>query len=65
MSLMSGVPVRAMSSGRTVRWRTLRDRSRTLRERRDVLFLMKCASSMTMPRKPNVPSHPTCRLRMS
>jgi hypothetical protein len=61
MSLMSGVPVRAMSSGRDVRHRMRSDSSSTCCERCEVLFLMKCASSTTIPRKPNVPNQPTCR----
>ena len=65
MSLISGVPVSAISSGRAVRARSRSDSSSTWRERCEVLFLMKWASSTTMPRKPNVPSQPTWRSRIS
>ena len=61
MSLISGVPVRAISSGRAVRARMRSDSSSACRERWEVLFLMKCASSTTMPRNPKSPSQPTCR----
>jgi hypothetical protein len=61
MSLISGVPVRAINSGRAVRDRIRSESPSTCRERCEVLFLMKCASSMTMPRSPNSPSHPTWR----
>ena len=61
MSLISGVPVRAISSGRTVRARMRSESSSTCCERWEDLFLMKCASSTTIPRKPNSPSQPTWR----
>ena len=61
MSLISGVPVRAISSGRAMRDRMRSESSRTCCERWEDLFLMKCASSTTMPRKPRSPSHPTWR----
>ena len=61
MSLISGVPVSAISSGRATRVRIRSESSSTCCERCDVLFLMKCASSTTMPRKPRSPSQPTCR----
>ena len=61
MSLISGVPVRAMSSGRAVKDRMRSESPSTCCERCEVLFLMKCASSTTIPRKPNSPSQPTCR----
>ena len=61
MSLISGVPVRAISNGRAVRDRMRSESSRTCCERWEVLFLMKCASSTTMPRKPKSPNHPTWR----
>ena len=59
MSLISGVPVSAISSGRAVRDRMRSESARTCCERCEVLFLMKCASSTTMPRKPKSPSQPT------
>ena len=65
MSLISGVPVSAISSGRTVRAWIRSESWSTLRERWEVLFLMKCASSTTIPRNPNSPSQPTCRSRIS
>ncbi len=65
MSLMSGVPVSAMSSGRGMRARMRSERCSTFCERCDVLFLMKCASSTTIPRNPKSPSQPTCRSRIS
>ena len=52
MSLISGVPVSAISSGRPIRARIRSASCSTCCERCDVLFLMKCASSTTMPRKP-------------
>ena len=55
MSLISGVPVSAISSGRAVRARMRSESCRTCWERCEFLFLMKCASSTTMPRKPMVP----------
>ncbi len=65
MSLMSGVPVRAMKSALLVRSRILSDTSSTCCERCDDLFLMKCASSTTIPRKPWFPSQPAWRSRIS
>ena len=65
MSLISGVPVSAISSGRGVRARMRSESWSTCWLRWEVLFLMKCASSTTMPRKPNSPSQPTCRSRTS
>ena len=61
MSLISGVPVRAKNSGRPVRERIRSDSWSTFCERCEVLFLMKCASSTTIERKPKSPSQPTCR----
>ena len=61
MSLISGVPVRAISSGRGTRSWMRAESSSTCCERWEVLFLMKCASSTTMPRKPKSPIHPTWR----
>ena len=52
MSLISGVPVRAISRGRGARARMRSESSSTCCERWEVLFLMKCASSTTMPRNP-------------
>ena len=62
-SLISGVPVSASSSGSPPgAARRMRSASAsTLRERCDCRFLMKCASSTTMPRKPSVDSHAMCR----
>jgi hypothetical protein len=55
MSLISGVPVSAISSGpHGARARIRSESSSTCCERCEVLFLMKCASSTTMPRKPKV-----------
>ncbi len=65
MSLISGVPVSAMSSALPLRARMRSDSSRTCCERCDDLFLMKCASSTTIPRKPWPPSQPTWRSRIS
>ncbi len=65
MSLISGVPVSAIISGRAMRVRILSAISRTLRERSEVVFLMKWASSTTMPRKPWLPIQPACRSRIS
>jgi len=56
MSLISGVPVSAISRGRAVRDRMRSERARTCCDRCEVLFLMKWASSTTMPRKPKSPS---------
>jgi hypothetical protein len=61
MSLISGVPVRAISSGRTARSRMRSASCSTFCERWEDLFLMKCASSMTIPRRPNLPNQPTWR----
>ena len=61
MSLISGVPVSANSSGRPVRARIRSESWSTFCERWEVLFLMKCASSTTIVRKPKSPSQPTCR----
>ena len=61
MSLISGVPVSAISSGRGMRARIRSESSSAWRDRWDFLFLMKCASSTTMPRNPKSPSQPTCR----
>ncbi len=61
MSLMSGVPVSAMSSGFDWRWRMLSASASTNFERCDCRFLMKWASSTTMPRKPSVRSQPMWR----
>ena len=61
MSLISGVPVSAISRGRTVRDRICSDSSSTCWERWEPLFLMKCASSTTIPRNPKLPSQPTWR----
>ena len=61
MSLISGVPVSAISSGRAIRARIRSESCSTCWERWEVLFLMKCASSTTIPRKPRSPSQPTCR----
>ncbi len=58
MSLISGVPVSAIISGRGVRVRIRSAIASTFCERCEVLFLMKCASSTTMPRKPRSPSQP-------
>ncbi len=65
MSLIRGVPVNAIISGLTVRLRIRSATCSTWRERCEDLFLMKCASSTTMPRKPSSPSQPTCRSRIS
>ena len=40
MSLISGVPVSAIISGRATRWRIRSETSRTFCERCDFLFLM-------------------------
>ena len=57
--LMRGVPVRATSSG-FGNWRRIDAESAcTFLERCDSLFLMKCASSTIMPRKPRRESHAT------
>ena len=40
MSLISGVPVSAISSGRAIRWRIRSETSMTCWERCDFLFLM-------------------------
>ena len=61
MSLISGVPVSAISSGPAVRTRIRSERRSTFCERCEVMFLMKWASSTTMLRKPKSPSQPTCR----
>ena len=54
MSLMRGVPVRAMSSGETpgVRSRMRSAIASTLRDRCDCTFLIMWASSTTMPLNP-------------
>ena len=65
MSLISGVPVSAISSGRTVRERMRLESARTCCERCELSFLMKWASSTTMPRKPKSLSHPRWRSRTS
>lgn len=58
-SLMSGVPVSASMSGSCpgVRSRTCAASESTFCERCDERFLMKCASSTTMPRRPIDASH--------
>ena len=61
MSLMRGVPVRAIISGRVRRARMRSAIWSTCRDRSELLFLMKCASSTTMPPKPRSPSQPACR----
>ena len=61
MSLISGVPVSAIISGRPERARILSASWSTCWERWEVLFLMKWASSTTIPRKPKSPSQPTWR----
>ncbi len=61
MSLISGVPVSAIISGRATRCRIRAAISRTCWERWDFLFLMKWASSTIMPRKPWVAIQPTWR----
>ncbi len=63
--LISGVPVSAMNSGEDTRDRICSAICSTKRERCESLFLMKCASSTTMPLKPKPPSHPACRSRIS
>ena len=65
MSLISGVPVSAISSGRAMRARIRSASCSTFWERCDCLFLMKCASSTTIARNPKSPSQPTCRSRIS
>jgi hypothetical protein len=65
MSLISGVPVSAMNRARACFDLIRSESSNTCWERCEDLFLMKCASSTTMPRKPCAPSQPTCRSRIS
>ena len=61
MSLISGVPVSAIISGFARRARIFSAICMTCCERCEVLFLMKCASSTTIPAKPWLPSQPTWR----
>ena len=59
--LISGVPVSAIIRARGERDRMLSASASTCLERCDSRFLMKCASSTTMPLNPRVRSQPTCR----
>ncbi len=63
--LISGVPVSAMNSARGFAARIDFDSAMTCLLRSDLRFLMKCASSTTMPLKPKRESQPTCRSRIS
>ena len=65
MVLMSGVPVSAMNSARGFAARIERDSAMTCLLRSDFRFLMKCASSTTIPLNPNRESQPTWRSRIS
>lgn len=66
-SLISGVPVRASIRGSCpgVRSRTWAANDSTFWERCEERFLMKCASSTTMPRSPIEASQDMCRSRIS
>jgi len=59
--LISGVPVRAIISALGVTARMLFESDCTFFERCESLFLMKCASSTTMPLKPRRDSQATWR----
>ena len=59
--LITGVPVSAISSGSLRRSRSAAASDSTSFERCDEWFLMKCASSTTIPLNPSVLSQPECR----